>query len=100
MPGAWAAVTLGTSAGGPGLPPRATAPPPPPRPLLTPLFTLSFLSPVVSAQVPFLLAPVQLCGLSYCVLSVSKRPILVTLPSSDSGDRLDLVIFPLDLEYR
>lgn len=95
MPGAWAAVTLGTSAGGPGLPPRA-----PPRPLLTPLFTLSFLSPVVSAQVLFLLAPVQLCGLSYCVLSVSKRPILVTLPSSDSGDRLDLVIFPLDLEYR
>lgn len=75
-------------------------PPPPPRPLLTPLFTLSFLSPVVSAQVLFLLAPVQLCGLPYCVLSVSKRPILVTLPSSDSGDRLDLVIFPLDLEYR
>lgn len=72
-------------------------PPPPP---LAALFTLSFLPPVVSAQVLFLLAPVQLCSISYCVLSVSKWPILVTFPSSDSGERLDLVIFLLDLEYR
>lgn len=55
------------------------------------LLSPAFPSPAPSAPVLFQLvitplAPVCLCGISCCLLSVSKWPVLVTFPSSDSRE--------------